>query len=893
MGLDKRYIYVGATLVIIIFGVSMYLYPEWGGAWWLLIIAVIVGCVAFISNFRQAFEKKEKHFDPSTDQLAEIETIQSSDGIVIQDSSAGGDVIAVTAGTVQKIHTQVNYTTLTISEKKSATNIEDLVRVAGRFAHQVPPPPTNFVGREDDIEEIIAWVVKDNVNIIGLFGMGGVGKTSLALKLVELLTDRFRETQIFLDMRGMSNRSLSSSDAKSQIIKSLTPETSIDDLVDPSPIYYSILEGKRVIILLDNVANEDQIDSLLPNKESIIIVTSRNVLSLPAIKFKIIKTLTPQDAEKLLININPSIKKFSKKIAELCGYLPLALQLAGTNIIKYPALTPEEYIMRLENMQSRLKLTGVDASIKLSYDLLTKELREFWACLSVFIEPFDRIAVTNVTGLPTSEVPVLLSELVTRSLLEVDRVPNFDTSIPDDIIRIQRYRMHELFRIFARNLDFPLYRHSQNHYKQFVHEQFISESLQKIKGHNKTKAQLRYCYFYMNNLYNLNEQYERGGAEAIQSLNLLDRRMPNIVHAQSTAMSCLDKNKAASAICSGMADASGSILTLRQNPLERINWQQIGLSAAINLEDYASQGIHLLNLGEAYHQIGEYTSSLDSLQKALQCFSDLDDRKNKSNAYRLIGSVYEALAYYGDALKFNDQALSTAEGIDYRRGEGYALINLGLLCIDQGNANQSLEYFNRAMTIFTSAIDEKRGQSIIYGYLGIAHVSIGNYEEAIRFYNKQTSIARALGDQLGEGNALCNLAAVHNILKDFDISLTYSKNALAIFEELHNRRDQINALTNVGVSFHNLGNISSAFDFYQRADEIATLIKDQRGKAIVCWNIGLLYEEKGEFKIAKEYMQPLVEFENHINHPDLDVHRKKIELLQNKLLGQTGASHEQ
>jgi len=58
MGLDKRYLFAAAALAVIVFVASLVFYPEWQGAWWLLIIAVVVGVVAFVANFRQAFEKK-------------------------------------------------------------------------------------------------------------------------------------------------------------------------------------------------------------------------------------------------------------------------------------------------------------------------------------------------------------------------------------------------------------------------------------------------------------------------------------------------------------------------------------------------------------------------------------------------------------------------------------------------------------------------------------------------------------------------------------------------------------------------------------------------------------------------------------------------------------------
>src|ERR1019366_7268663 len=90
--------------------------------------------------------------------------------------------------------------------------------------HQLPAPPRDFTGRAEELNELIEAVQKGGVTISGLQGLGGVGKTALALKLAEQLTPRYPDAQFYLDLKGVSKKPLTPKDAMEYVIRAHHPD---------------------------------------------------------------------------------------------------------------------------------------------------------------------------------------------------------------------------------------------------------------------------------------------------------------------------------------------------------------------------------------------------------------------------------------------------------------------------------------------------------------------------------------------------------------------------------------------------------------------------------------------------------------------------------------------
>ena len=135
--------------------------------------------------------------------------------------------------------------------------------------HQLPPPPGDFTGRAAELDELMAKLGGGGATISGISGiqgMGGVGKTALALKLGEQLSGRYPDAQIYLDLKGASQqKALSTADAMAHVIRSFDRQAQIPEgEAELRGLYQSVLYEKRAILLMDNAADREQVEPLIP-----------------------------------------------------------------------------------------------------------------------------------------------------------------------------------------------------------------------------------------------------------------------------------------------------------------------------------------------------------------------------------------------------------------------------------------------------------------------------------------------------------------------------------------------------------------------------------------------------------------------------------------------------
>lgn len=303
--------------------------------------------------------------------------------------------------------------------------------------YQLPSPPADFTGRETEIATILYKIRSTGMNIFALQGMGGIGKTSLILKLANLLKESYPDGQFFLDLRGTdSQMSLPPNEAMKYVILSIRPDQQIpEDMEKTSALYRSVLHGKRAILVWDNARDGEQVKQLLIDG-CLTLITSREHFVLPGMDFIELKELSEKDAKELIKRIAKHINlDDASQLAKLCGYLALAIRVSASTLAERSDLAVPIYLQRLQAAQIRLNL--VDASIQLSYDLLDKNLRRRFCQLSFVGKYFFADVAQCVWGLDEIElVDEFLGILIRKSLLEYD-------------LDSQEYYFHDLIELFA------------------------------------------------------------------------------------------------------------------------------------------------------------------------------------------------------------------------------------------------------------------------------------------------------------------------------------------------------------------------------------------------------------------------------------------------------------
>jgi hypothetical protein len=463
MGLDKRYLFFGATLALIAFGLSIYLYPEWKNAWWLLGVAVVVGVAAFLANFRQAFEKIEGMVMIDTSKKdadkKPLETTQLG-GVHIEGSNAGGDILASTGGNVQKIGTQINNPIFSINQSPFFR------------PGSAPPRPSLMIGRDDDVKalkERLSLTSDGNTSLqvlTAIKGWPGVGKTTIASALAYdpdigkvfpdgiLWTSLGQEPNLLSEMATWG-RALGTD----EVLKAKSVE-------EAQNLLAGLLRDKRMLLIIDDVWKaEDTFPFKVGGIGCATLITTRldgiaSAISPVAANIYRLKVLKDEDALELLRQLAPNVVRQHLGeclvlVQELEG-LPLALQVAG-RLLNTEAGYGFGVTQLIEDLREGAKLLTstapadradlitettptIAALLQKSLDRLDNTTKDCYAYLGVFAPKpatFDIDAMKSVWQ--TEDPKPIIKTLVDRGLLEF--VPEMD-----------RYQMHALLVMLAKTL---------------------------------------------------------------------------------------------------------------------------------------------------------------------------------------------------------------------------------------------------------------------------------------------------------------------------------------------------------------------------------------------------------------------------------------------------------
>lgn len=547
--------------------------------------------------------------------------------------------------------------------------------------HQLPTPPRDFTGRDEELKKLLEAVSEGGVTISGLRGMGGIGKTALALVLAEQLTGQYPDAQFYLDLNGTA-QPLSVVDALSHVVRAYHPTAKLPDSeAELRGLYTSVLEGQRVLLLMDNAATAKQVRPLIPPQGCVLLVTSRQYFTLSAWFAKNLSVLSPHDAHKLLLTIDPRIDGQAETIAKLCGYLPLALRAAASSLAATPDLAADVYAEQLGDERERLERIGaegvdysVEASLGLSYSKLGEDASHVFRTLVVFPDTFDATAEEMVCE---DKNHAHLSALVLRGLVEWDE-------------QAQRYRLHDLARLFA-----------DSHSGDADAEQ--------------SAIRLRHATHYEAVLRVAKELYKKGGASIETALSLYDLEALNIQAGQTWAAEHSAENDAAAELVSAYPDAGVHVLDLRQHPGEYIRWAAAGLAAAKRLNKPNEAGRHLGRLALAYFVVGDFNQAIEYGEEYLEISREVSDRFNEGIALGNLGLAYRALGQVGRAIEYHGQALIMARETGGRLNEGIWLYNLGNDLSNQKQieaAKQSLQDALAILEEFKSPYAEQARQAL-------------------------------------------------------------------------------------------------------------------------------------------------------------------------------------
>ena len=612
--------------------------------------------------------------------------------------------------------------------------------------HQIPPPPHDFAGRAEDLTKLLKMFKHGGMTISGLQGMGGVGKTTLALKLAEKLTPQYPDAQIYLDLKGVSPSPLSTSEAMAHVICAWHPDAKIPtEENELRATYTSVLYGRRALLLMDNAASKAQVEPLIPPSSCAMLVTSRNHFTLPGLVPWILETLRPADARSLLIAIAPRLSGHAETLAKLCGYLPLALRLAASALAERNDLSPEDYLRSLRDALKRLAL--VDASLGMSYELLAPRLQECWTKLAVFPESFNARAAEAVLGLNCEEAKIVLGDLTAFSMLEWNA-------------RNARYKLHDLARLFADR---------------------------RLTSSHRNESQLRHSEYFKTLLTKANELYLRGARMTKRGVALFDSEWVNIQAGFAWAKEHATKNANAAELCFAYPDIGVFLLDLRQSPHQTISWLNAALEVAKRLKKRDQEGLILSYLGNASAASGDFEEAAALCKRALRILKLVGDYKQAAYALSNLGWCYTELRHVSESIQVQTQALKVFTRLGDDRAIGTALGRLGRAYTAKGQHRKNIELQTQYLD-FARRIGNRRGAGYAQGQLGTSYAALGNFRLAAKFYRRHLQIARDIGDLRGEADALFDIGQALFALGKVSDAISHAEHAMRVLKSIKHQK---------------------------------------------------------------------------------------------------------
>ncbi|MFJ9819556.1 BTAD domain-containing putative transcriptional regulator [Streptomyces sp. NPDC101151] len=656
---------------------------------------------------------------------------------------------------------------------------------------ELPPDVPGFTGRGAELsllDTLVASRDRQHGPAIGLItGIAGVGKTGLAVRWSHRAAQHFPDGRLFADLRGYDehHEPTPARDAMSRFLRSLGVSsdqipTQTEDLV---ALYRSVLAERQVLLVLDNVRSFAQIQPLLPGSGGCaVLVTSREQLeelvTWPQDARVHLGVLPGADAVELLGRIVgeeriDSARADTRRLADLCDRLPLALRIAAARLASKPHWTVRHLVTRLGDERRRLDelsqgAAQVRASFELSYRYLPDDTARLYRRLGLLDVPdFAAWAGGALLDVEVLDAERLMEDLVDAQFLEVVGV---------DAAGRLRYRLQNLMRLYAR------------------------ERAQAEEPEAEQRAARERAFRTWLTLAEEAHRREYGGHFSVVH-SPAPRRPLDRIHTDELLSSPLEWLEAerlslvaavVQAAELGMDDlawdvtVSVAVLFETRHYLE--DWRECAeaaLEAARRSGNLLGQAAMLHQLGgvaQSYQRLGEaharYTEAMELFERAGEPHGLALNLRNLSILERFSGDLDRAMIRL-------ERAGEIFRTVGDTSSEAHALDNMAQIELERGNTELAMKLGVEAVRIMES-IDRgsKRGVAQTIHRLGRVHLARSEFRRAEEAFLQVIDLVQAKSDLVGLAYALLGLGEARLGAGDVDAAEATLTEALDVVDRI-------------------------------------------------------------------------------------------------------------
>ncbi|WP_327025073.1 ATP-binding protein [Micromonospora sp. NBC_01739] len=632
-------------------------------------------------------------------------------------------------------------------------------------------------------------------------GTAGVGKTTMVIHWAQRMREHFPDGQLHVNLRGFDRRApVPPSDAIRHFLDAFeVPRMRIPgDLEAQINLFRSLLTGRRLLMVLDNARDADQVRPLLPGSAScLVLVTSRSQLpGLVAAEGArpIAVPLLDRMESRTLLGRRIGARRMAAEpdavdgLIDRCAGLPLAIAVVAARAATHPHFPLAAVTAELRDAPRRLDpLAGTDsrvdvrAALSCSYQQVSEPAARLFRLCGLFPGPDIGVAaLASLAAATVVEVRASLAELVQAHLVTEHR-PG-------------RFTCHDLLRAYAEEL------------AEAEPAQWRRAATRRLLDH----------YLHSAHDAELLLQPPRG---PISLATAAPGVVPEGFTHRESALAWFAAEHAVLVAAVDLAAGSGhdthawqlaaalvSFLDLRGHWHDWTSTQHIALSAARRLGDPAAEAHTHRFLGGAATRLGRYGDAREHQQRALHLFEGLDDALHQAFTHRSLGWIADQADDHQTALRNDLRALELFRRAGHRIGEAKTLNSVGWCHAQLGDHRAAVAYCEQALAMLNE-LGDVDGAAVTHDSLGYVHRMLGEYDRAAELYHRTRELYASLGDRHGEATADTNLGDTLYEAGDHEGAAVAWRRALAVFDDIDDQKaKRIRAsLGNIASTGHTLG----------------------------------------------------------------------------------------
>ncbi|WBC14808.1 BTAD domain-containing putative transcriptional regulator [Micromonospora sp. WMMA1998] len=698
-------------------------------------------------------------------------------------------------------------------------------------AAQLPMDAPDFVDRGEVAADLVARLTAGPgtaPRVVAVSGVAGGGKTTLAVHVGHRARPAFPDGQLFVDLRG-GGEPLDPGAVLGRFLHALgeEPRAVPAGTDDRAALFRARTAGRRLLVVLDNAAGENQVRPLLPAEPAcaVLLTARRRLTALPGAIHVDLGIFTPEQAVDLLRHALGPARVAAEhadclRVAERCGHLPLAIRIAAARLAARPHWPVRRLADQLADERARLDVlrTGdlaVRSSLATSYQELTAEERRLLRLLgAVNLPRVPPWAAAALLDLPPAAAEELTERLVEARLVDVDPTG---------------YRLHDLVRAYAGELGAveepaearraalgrlvggwltltdEAYRRTPGGFRRGV-----AGAAPRWSGW--TPADLEVLLADPVAWFEAARGHLTGAVRRAASAGL-DEAAWNLANALGRFHELREHlddwdvtTRLALDACEAAGNETGRAWLLRARGERHLNLDRLDealhcLDAALagfeRLDERAGQALALRAAGTAHRLRHDDAAAMTALGRAETVTVELGDLTGRAQVLFGLGAAHRVAGRAGAAESAFRAALALFRRLDDRFGEAYTSTSLALVLGRDGADADAARLLRRALALCRE-LGYRRGAAISLGHLGDLHLRTGEYDRAVTELTEAVAGSREVGDGIGELIALRRLGAAHLALGRLPAARSALHGCLALCREHGEDQERERALRLLG-----------------------------------------------------------------------------------------------